>query len=72
MPEGQDFTEPPDGYSLIHAKAGMTMPLDKFRLQFGLTVDNLLNVTYRNYLNRFRYFADEMGRNISVKVKVVF
>ena len=34
------------------------------------TAGNLLNTSYRNYMNRFRYYADEMGRNISIRLKM--
>jgi iron complex outermembrane receptor protein len=33
---------------------------------------NLLNVQYREYLNAQRYFADEMGRDISIRIKIPF
>jgi iron complex outermembrane receptor protein len=32
----------------------------------------LLNNAYRDYLNRFRYFTDEMGRNFVFGVKFNF
>ena len=44
----------------------------KYDIQVGLSINNILNTSYRDYLNRFRYFADEMGRNISLKIKIPF
>ena len=38
----------------------------------SLSVTNLLNTSYREYLNRFRYYADEMGRNITLRIKIPF
>jgi iron complex outermembrane recepter protein len=35
-------------------------------------VTNLTNVSYRDYLNRFRYYMDDLGRNISLRVMVPF
>jgi iron complex outermembrane receptor protein len=35
-----------------------------------LAGSNLLNQTYRDYLNRFRYFTAEMGRNVTLRVRV--
>jgi iron complex outermembrane receptor protein len=32
-------------------------------------VQNMFNTTYRDYLNRQRFFADEMGRNIQIQLK---
>jgi outer membrane receptor protein involved in Fe transport len=72
VPADQDFTDPPDGFSRIHAKAGVKIPMRGIVLHADFTVDNLLNTTYRNYLNRFRYFADEMGRNVSLKLRLTF
>jgi iron complex outermembrane receptor protein len=39
-------------------------------LSFG--VDNHFDVRYRDYLSRFRFFADEPGRNVSLRVSVPF
>jgi hypothetical protein len=29
-------------------------------------IENMMNTTYRDYLNRQRYFADALGRNITL------
>jgi len=34
----------------------------------GLRVSNVLNTNYRDYLNRLRYFADDLGRNINLRL----
>ena len=39
---------------------------------FDIAVNNLTNVAYRDYLDRFRYFADEPGRNIIFRLRVPF
>jgi iron complex outermembrane receptor protein len=36
----------------------------------GIGVRNLFNTRYRDYLNSMRYFTDEMGRNISFRLKI--
>jgi len=33
----------------------------------NLNVNNILNTNYRNYLNRQRYYADELGRNFNLQ-----
>jgi iron complex outermembrane receptor protein len=63
-----DFLAPPDSYQLITLQSELKMK----RLTFGLTISNLLNQSYREYLNRFRYFSDDMGRNISFRIKYKF
>lgn len=65
-----DFAPPPPGYFLLGAETGMNVQLGKQPMSIILTGSNLLNTAYRDYLNRFRYFADEPGRNISLKIKV--
>jgi len=32
-------------------------------------VQNILNVAYRDYLNRQRFFADEIGRSFQIQLK---
>jgi iron complex outermembrane receptor protein len=38
----------------------------------GLQVNNLLNTEYKEYMNRFRYFTADMGRNILLKINYQF
>lgn len=71
-PENSDFAPPPEGYTLLNASIGMDIPVKDQLITVGLSANNILNVRYRDYLNRFRYFADEMGTNISLRVKVPF
>lgn len=67
-----DFAVPPPGYFLLGAEAGLNLTLGKRPMSVILTGSNLLNTAYRDYLNRFRYFADEPGRNVSIKLKTNF
>lgn len=68
--QGTDYLPPPAAYSLLNA--GLTKQFNKknrgWELQCG--VNNLLNIAYRNYLDRFRYYADLPGRNIYLKLKL--
>lgn len=61
---GSDYAEPPAGYFLVNLNWGVKMS----RFDVNLRVSNALNADYRDYLNRFRYYADDQGRNISLKV----
>ncbi|MDX5347317.1 MAG: TonB-dependent receptor, partial [Hymenobacteraceae bacterium] len=74
LPEGDslDYAPAPDGYFLLHAEAGATLMLGQQPVQLGLTGTNLLNNSYRDYLNRFRYYADEAGRMLTLRATVVF
>ncbi len=59
-----DFLPPPDGYFLLNASVG----LSKNNFYFSLEARNILNTSFRDYLNNMRYFADEMGINMIFSV----
>jgi iron complex outermembrane receptor protein len=67
-----DFMPAPDGYVLLNVEAGVKIPIQKRFLFVSLTADNLLNTRYRNYMNRLRYFADDVGRNVVVRLSYKF
>ncbi|MFD1143935.1 TonB-dependent receptor [Larkinella insperata] len=73
VPANSDFVPPPPAYSLWNLTAGFAIPVsEKRQIDVGLTVTNLFNTVYRDYLNRFRYYADDPGRNASVRLKWTF
>jgi len=65
LPSSFDFAPAPDGYFLLGINAGMR--LEKTSIRMG--VENVLNTTYRNYMNRFRYYMDEPGINLTIRIK---
>ncbi|NNE25292.1 MAG: TonB-dependent receptor, partial [Saprospiraceae bacterium] len=67
-----DFLQPPSAYFLLGARIGATLPIGENNLDFSLMVNNLLNVKYRDYLNRLRYYADDQGRNIILRLNYRF
>lgn len=71
---GSDFVNPPNAYNLVNFQAGMTLPFNstKTPLIIGIEINNVFNNVYRDYLNRFRYFSDELGRNITIKLNYKF
>ena len=66
--KGSDYSEPPAGYYLVNLNGGITIK----HFDISIRVSNALNAAYRDYLNRFRYYADDQGRNISMKVAYTF
>jgi iron complex outermembrane receptor protein len=70
--EGQDFVLPPDAYNLVSALVSAEKQLLKVRLNVFAGVDNALNTQYRDYLNRLRYFADDLGINGRAGVSIAF
>lgn len=71
LPE-QDFAPPPPGYNLLGMKISARRHLSRSQWNVYVKADNVLNVAYRDYLNRQRYFADDMGRNVSLGTVWVF
>jgi iron complex outermembrane receptor protein len=72
IPFGQDLKAAPKGYVLWSIETGFGVMAGKQELNFTFTVYNLLNKKYRDYLDAFRYFTDEPGRNFVVRLKVPF
>ncbi len=70
--EEQDFVAPPEGYYLLGFRVSAEKQLKGIRLEAHLGVENALNTEYRDYLNRQRYFADELGRNYTVGLVLKF
>lgn len=67
-----DYLPPPNAYFLLRAEWATRLKLGQQQLKVALTAQNLLNTRYRNYMNRFRYFADEIGLNIGLKIAYSF
>lgn len=67
-----DFMFAPEGYTLLSLSTGYSIPVQNTKLDFRLSADNVTNTRYREYTNRMRYFANEIGRNVSVAVNLSF
>ena len=67
-----DYVLAPDAYLLVGCDIVASLPWKQQQLQFNVGASNLLNRKYRDYMDRNRYFADEMGRNIYVKLSIPF
>ena len=66
----QDYKLPPAGYTLLNADASTSLRVAGMPVTLSVGGRNLLNTKYREYLNTFRYFTDEMGRNYSLRLKI--
>ncbi|MEZ4740828.1 MAG: TonB-dependent receptor, partial [Flavobacteriales bacterium] len=71
-PEGVDLIAPPGAYHLLGVGADIARPLKQGELRFGIQGGNLLNATYRDYLDRFRYFADARGLELNLWLRYSF
>jgi len=66
-----DISTPPQAYHLLGMELHWgSYPFFSDKISVSLIFENLLNTSYRNYLNRLRFYGDEMGRNIMLQIKV--
>ena len=66
-----DISSTPPAYSLFSFNSSVSFKAFKTgTLKLELNVENLFNTKYNEYLNRQRYFANELGRNINLKIKI--
>ena len=67
-----DFREPPAAYALFQLNMGFSYLVNpKWRAwNIHVTINNLLNKNYRDYLSRFRYFTDEPGVNFILRLQI--
>lgn len=70
--EGVDYLEPPAGYALLNLSVGAKLNQKSGPIAISLSVNNALNQRYRDYMNRYRYFADEIGRNFMIQLSKSF
>lgn len=70
---GRDYAEPPAGYSRTDLSLGgvVTLPYE-LPARVTLTCTNLFDAAYREYLSQYRYFADDLGRNIILRFTTTF
>lgn len=66
-----DISTPPNAYHLLNFNSSIDIKATKNSiLTVGLNITNVLNTSYRNYLNRMRYYADDLGRNFLLNLKL--
>jgi iron complex outermembrane receptor protein len=65
-----DYAPPPPAYTLFGFEAGTEIDVSHRKMSIILGVSNLFNTEYRDYMNSFRYFCDDMGRNVSLRIKI--
>ncbi len=69
-PKNADYVDSPSAYFLINLETGFGFKIKNQRVKISITVNNLTNTIYRDYLNRFRYYSNEIGRNFTVRLKI--
>ena len=68
-----DYKAAPDAYTTLNADAGFDYLISEHhKVSFSVTGENITNAVYRDYLNRFRYYSDELGWNLTFRLKYSF
>ncbi|MEO8704490.1 MAG: TonB-dependent receptor [Kofleriaceae bacterium] len=67
-----DFMEPPPAYFLLGAELGAETTLHDQTVKVALQGSNLTNARYRDYTSLLKYFADEPGWQVWLRVSLFF
>ena len=59
-------------YTLAHAEAGATIPAGSREVTIDLGVRNLFDQGYRDFMSRFKAYAQAPGRNLTVRLTARF
>jgi iron complex outermembrane receptor protein len=67
-----DFSPPPDAYFLLGAELGTEASFAEQKVEIALQGTNLLNTRYRDYTSLLRYFADQPGWQVMLRLSMHF
>jgi iron complex outermembrane receptor protein len=66
-----EISRPPSSYHLLHFYSDANFKMSKkSTINIAFSVFNLFNTTYRDYLNRQRFYVDELGRNFQLQLRI--
>lgn len=68
--EQSDYMPPPPAFLLFNTEIKHEFNIGKQAITISFQINNLLNKRYREYLNRFRYYADAQGRNMTLNIQI--
>ncbi|TJZ62840.1 TonB-dependent receptor [Sphingobacterium olei] len=67
-----DYAAPPKAYHLLDFTAGTQFYLKSNTVGMIFSIDNITNKLYKDYMDRFRYYAHQLGRNYSIRLSYNF
>lgn len=62
----QDLAPTPDAYALFNLEVSTELK----NIFLAIEIENLFNTSYRDYLNRWRYYTDDLGRSINLRISI--
>ena len=63
-----DFAPVPDGYVLLGLSAGTKFVWGEQRISLSVEAQNILNTRYRDYTSLLRYYSDEPGAQVFLRL----
>ena len=67
-----DLAPPPDAYVLFDAELGVDSHIGDQTVKVALQGTNLLDTRYREYTSLLRYFVDQPGRQVMLRLSIHF
>lgn len=65
-----DISTPPPAYHLLNFYSESKFKTsERTNLTLAFSLNNIFNTSYRDYLNRYRFFVDEIGRSFQMQLK---
>lgn len=71
-PETDLLPDTPPAYHLLGGDVSLSRSLPWGRLTFYATIENALNTLYKDYTNRLRFYAHDMGRSVNMGIRLAF
>lgn len=70
VPVVVNISTPPPGYHLMHFTSGIQKKFGKTIASLNFSINNIFNTSYRDYLNRQRFYTEEIGRNFQLQLRL--
>ena len=68
-----DVSSTPSAYHLLNLRSSVEFKKENnIKIKVGLSINNLLNISYKNYLNRMRNYSHDLGRNIILNLNLIY
>ena len=66
-----DISSTPSAYHLLNLRSSVEFKkVNNIKIKVGLSINNLLNKSYKNYLNRMRNYSHDLGRSIILNLNL--
>lgn len=69
---GTDYSNPPKSYQLWDIFCEYPIAFRTQKVTCNLSLENVFNTLYKDYMDRFRYYAHQPGRNITLGITYQF